>query len=283
MDESIKIYAPSHRRTDDILFYDSTTNTPFYANRSNIDKLRKTVQDVEKFTEPKKTPPKHSFEKESYFDTLKRVFIDHQVRESKLASKHPWVPILYNWFIIAAVIALFVGFFLWGMDIHIRQKAEALTATAMAEVQAEADAKEAARLEALAAEQASEDYIVRQMATEVAKLYYGAKNFEENYHYEELDFSTYSRGAFNRVENSAYPNDLIEVIRQKGQWVGYNENNPVIDRYYKMAEKHVRAWRAETTKPISNDYVYAELTEHGIYLKNDFNANGYARRWRAES
>jgi len=278
MDETVRIYQP---KNDDILMYDSLTNKHYLTSKSKLDEVRKVVNDV--IPDPEnKTPKRNADRKESYLETLVKVFKDADKKEKRLMLKHPWVPIIYNWIVIACVVALFISFFLWGLDIRIRTKAEALTASAMAEVQAEADAQEAARLQALAAEQASEDYIVKQMATAVSKLYYGIRNFEEKYHYGEADFETYSRCAFNRVENKSYPNDLIEVINQKDQWIGYNEDSPVIDRYYILAEKHIRAWRNETTKPITTDYVYAELTANGVYLKNDYNANGYAIRWRAQ-
>ena len=275
-DEQVKVYEP---KGSNHIHYESIEDSWKKTMNNGDSKKEIRVQPKKMMPNPK---PRHiEYKKEKPLETLKRTFEDFRRKEHMLMGKHPWVPIFYNWLIVVVIVALFISFGIWGMDIHIRHKAEALTASAMAEVQAEANAQEQARIQALAAEQASEEYIVKQMSTSLAKLYYGLKNFEEKYHYNETDFETYGRGVFNRVENKAYSNDLIEVINQKDQWVGYNESNPVIDRYYNMAEKHIKAWRSETIKPISNDFVYAELTENGIYLKNDINANGYARRWRA--
>ena len=257
MDETVRIYNPKNNS----LFDDVKNEIKRFDDEMNSNQV------------PKKQ--KH----ETRFDTLRKVVDDIEKRTSRLANNHPWAVIFYRWAIALLIILLFASFVWWGMDIHIRHKAEALTASAMAEVQAEA----AARLQALAAEKASEDYVVKEMATSLSKLYYGIKNFEEKYHYSETDFETYGRSVFNRVENSKYPNDLFDVINQEKQWVGYSDSNPVIDHYYNLAEKHVRMWRTETTKPVSNDYVFAELTENGIYLRNKFDADGYARRWRAGS
>ena len=144
-----------------------------------------------------------------------------------------------------------------------------------AQRQAEAEA-EAAELAAL---KASEDYIIGQEATELAKAFYGIRLFVDKYGYTEKDFETYARCIFNRAD--AGNGNLIEVIRREGQFLGYSEQNPVIDEYYEMALKFVQQWHSETTKPVDASYQFAELTESGIWLKNDINADGYARRWRA--
>ena len=273
MDETVRIYNPR----SNTLVIDPYSNDMFYVN---LDDVKNEIKRFDDEMSSNQVPKK---QKETRFDTLRKVVNDIEKRTSRLANNHPWAVIFYRWAIALLIVLLFASFVWWGMDIHIRHKAEALTASAMAEVQAEAEAKETARLQALAAEKASEDYVVKEMATSLSKLYYGIKNFEEKYHYSDTDFETYGRSVFNRVENSKYPNDLFDVINQEKQWVGYSDSNPVIDHYYNLAEKHVRMWRTETTKPVSNDYVFAELTENGIYLRNKFDADGYARRWRAGS
>ncbi len=56
----------------------------------------------------------------------------------------------------------------------------------------------------------------------------------------------------------------------------------LMDKYYQMAVRHYREWKAETTKPVSNDYLWAEYTPKGIFLKYKFDAGPYDTRWRAE-
>lgn len=216
----------------------------------------------------------------SRYETMREV-VNEQVRHEKdMLFRHPWFDFTYNWLLVILIFSLFCSFAWWGVNIHIRKNAAALTATAMADYQAEQDALELARQQELAAIAASEESIMKNEASDISKVLYGVKNFIEKYHYSETDLMTLARCVMNRVENKSYSSDIHEVVNQKDQWVGYYENNPVIDQYYKIAYKAVEEWHHEETKPITNDFVFAELTPNGIWLKNDFNANGYARRWR---
>ena len=115
-----------------------------------------------------------------------------------------------------------------------------------------------------------------------ARLLYGIRNFVDKYGYTERDLNTLLRCVFNRVENAKYPSSVQEVIRQKDQWIGYSDTNPVIDGYYRIALAAVEAWHEESTKPCSNDYEWAEFREDGIWLRNKYEADGYQIRWRAE-
>ena len=97
--------------------------------------------------------------------------------------------------------------------------------------------------------------------------------------YEDADFWTYYRSAFNRAD--ATGKSLHEVLSQEGQYLGYSENNVMLEKYRKVAEEAVREWHSESSKPCDLSYQFAELTPSGIWLKADLNADGYARRWRA--
>ena len=156
-----------------------------------------------------------------------------------------------------------------------------MAATALASYQAEEQARsdEIAHQQELYAQ--SEEAVTKKMAESLAKLFYGADRFKDKYHYSDADFKTLARCVFNRVESSQYSDDIYEVIDQKDQWVGYYSTNPVLDEYFDLALTTIREWRSETVKPVSVDYLWAELTPNGIFLKNDFRADGYARRWRA--
>ena len=246
------------------------------------------------------------FKNQSRLDTLMEVFNDCEKREKAIAERFPCVNLFYNWLIGIIVIALFVSFGIWGMQISTDRKAAALAATAMAEYQADQNALEQERLRAVVAQQQSEEHIVDEMANALAKVFYGVKNFEEKYRYQESDFETLARCVFNRVENKTFAvaqkaeavaNGEIEldengkplderdyiyaIISHEDQWVGYYSNNPVLDKYQKLAAKFIKAWRAEETKPISNDYLWAEFTPNGIFLKNDYHAGAYAHRYHA--
>lgn len=276
MEETIKIYAP----------------------------LRKNTAPVK--TEKKKSNVVYMPKKQTKMETLMEVFHEHEKSEAVLMKKYPWFNIIYNWIIALLVLALFFSFSVWGVRIHNDHKAETLIATALADYKAEQDAAEQERLRAVVAQQQTEEHIVNEMANALAKVFYGAKNFEEKYRYQESDFETLARCVFNRVENKTFAvtqkaeavaNGEIEldengkplderdyiytIISHEDQWVGYYSNNPVLDKYQKMATKFIKAWRSEETKPISNDYLWAEFTPNGIFLKNDFHAGAYAHRYHA--
>ena len=215
------------------------------------------------------------------FATAKEVLAEYEDREHLLNWRYPWFNLYFNWVYALLLVGLFISFGIWGMDVHIQRKSETMAATALASYQAEEQARadEIAHQKELYAQ--SEEAVTKKMAESLAKLFYGADRFKDKYHYSDADFKTLARCVFNRVESPQYSDDIYEVIDQKDQWVGYYSTNPVLDEYFNLALTTIREWRSETVKPVSVDYLWAELTPNGIYLKNDFRADGYARRWRA--
>ena len=211
-------------------------------------------------------------------EMLKEVFLERGAWERDVTAKHPWFPIVVNWVIAALIVMLTISFILWGIDVKIQNAADKRTAEALAVRDAEQQAAETAKLQELAAIQASEDYIVEKEAEDCARALYGIRRFIEKYSYTETDLLTYLRSAFNRAD--ARNTDLHAVLSEKDQYLAYSEENPVLEEYKQAAMKAVREWHDETTKPCDMSYQFAELTENGIWLRNDFNADGYARRWR---
>ena len=228
--------------------------------------------------EPKPAVKKHS-------KSILRDILDEQKRQEKeLSAKYPAFNVFYNWGTLVLILILIFGFVQWGIRSSNEKKVSSLVATAMADYQAEQQAiadqeAEAARLEAQ-----SEAVVQQKIAEKLALVYQGADKFVDKYGYSERDFKTLGRCIFNRVESRSYSNDIFEVIDQTDQWVGYYQQNTTpMDKYYQMALKHVKEWRSETTKPCSNDYLWAEYTPRGIFLKDTYNAGPYDTRWRAEA
>lgn len=215
------------------------------------------------------------------FATAKAVLDEYEEKEHLLQWRYPWFNVVYNYVIVMLLIGLFISFGIWGVDVHIQRESESAAATALASYQAEERAKADEIAHQHKLYEQSEKVVTQKMATELAKLFFGADKFREKYNYSDADFRTLARCVFNRVENPGYSNDIYDVINQKDQWVGYYDTNPVLDEYFNLALTSIREWRSETVKPVSNDYLWAEFTPNGIFLKNDFRADGYARRWRA--
>ena len=185
-----------------------------------------------------------------------------------LKAKYPWFDIAYNWMVALLIIALFVSFGIWGVQISTERKAEALTAAARQawEEQLNDDAL-----------RETQEAIIDNEAQAVAKAFYGIDKFVEKYHYSESDLITYARCMFNRADST----DLPKVIAQTGQFTGYADNNPVLAEYYELALRLVREWHEETVKPCDTAYQFAELTPEGIFLRKEFKADAYQRRWHA--
>lgn len=208
---------------------------------------------------------------------LEEYFAEQERQESMMRFRNPGFDVVYNWMIALLIVALFGSFVWWGLDIRTRRMADEMTATALASWQAEQQAAEDARQQELAAARASEEYVMKQEATAAAKALVAIQNFVDKYHYSTSDLRTYLRCMANRAD--ATGNTLAAVVAQPQQFLGYSDNNPVLDEYYSLAYEFVNEWRHEETKPCSSDYQWAELTPDGIFLKADINANGYQRRW----
>ena len=210
---------------------------------------------------------------------LKEYFDRQRQLEADLNFRHPWFNVMFNYTVAMCMICLVISLVIWGVDVHTERKAEAMTATALASWQAEQEEIQKAEAEQLAAQKASEDYIITQEAREVAKAFYGIRLFIERYGYDKTDLETYARVMFNRSE--AKKTDLKTIIAKKDQFTGYSEDNLVLDVYYTPALEFVTTWHSEEVKPCDLSYQWAELTDKGIFLVNEFNADGYVRRWHS--
>lgn len=212
-------------------------------------------------------------------ELLIEVFNEQAERTHWLERKHPWFEILWNWTIALLLGLLLVSTIVYGIQNKIERKVEEKIVTVRTEFEAARQAEEDAEAERLKAIQASEEAVMNQEATALARAFYGIRLFVDKYGYTERDFQTYARCVFNRAD--ARDGKISEIIAQKGQFLGYSEDNPVLDEYFSMALKFVKEWHSETTKPCDSDFQFAELLADGVWLTKTLNADGYARRWRA--
>ena len=215
---------------------------------------------------------------ETRWESLQSVFEEHAEKERELAFKHPLIPIICNWMIVAAVIMLGISFVIWGVNIHIQSKADAMTSEALAAKEQERQAEEFAKLQEQAALEASAEKIIENEAIDCAKALYGIRLFVDKYHYSEIDLKTYLRSAFNRADAK---NISLHDVLFDGQYLASDEKNTVLDEYKQIALKAVKEWHEETSKPCDTSYQFAELNDNGIYLVPTPNPDGYTRRWRA--
>ena len=210
---------------------------------------------------------------------MEEILLAHEQMEHDMEFRHKWVPLFYNWVVALLVVILFGSFVWWGLDIHSRHMADEMLATTLAEMDAEHEQMLAAAEAEQAAIKASEEHIMTEEAKVIAKAFYGIRNFVEKYGYTTTDLETYARCIFNRAD--ATGQSIEEVVSKKDQFLGYAEGNQLVKEYYDQAIRFVNDWHNEEVKPCDSSYQWAELNEDGIWLRNSFKADGYARRWHA--
>jgi len=85
----------------------------------------------------------------------------------------------------------------------------------------------------------------------------------------------------NRVDDSRYPDSIIEVCKQPCQWVGYADDNPVLEPLYQTAYRMITEWRNGTHRPMDTSYVFAERTTDSIILRNTYEVTARTRYYEA--
>ena len=287
MDETIKLYTPRQNRIkyemlDDII--EEVKNEESKGGKTNKKKEIK----LHRSRNDNSTSTKSKWK--SRLNSLCEVLVEHEKWISRMTYKHSWFNLVYNWVIWILLAALILSTVFYTIQWQKDRKEQAIRATAYAEWTAEEEAKKKAEKEQQesleAIEKASEEYTVNRMTTALSKMYYGIKNFETKYHYKELDFKTYGRCGWDRLLSGKYSDrelrdyeNFEKILFQEDQFLSCYENNPDVEPYHTMANNHIKEWRAEKVAPVSNDFIYAELTENGVYLRNVYKADGYARRW----
>ncbi len=117
----------------------------------------------------------------------------------------------------------------------------------------------------------------KQEASTFARLMAGLKL----YGYGADDFRTLAQGIACRVANPAYPNTIVEVIEQAGQWPGYSEATEVTQANYDLASKILSELAAQEHPAISSDYVYASFERDCITLRDTWDISTRTHFWRA--
>lgn len=217
------------------------------------------------------------------------VLAEQAEQERNMMFRHNWVPLTYNWVIAFTAMLLIIALAGWGIQAHKEHRDAGIVATARESWEQEQQAAANAENEKKEQEARSYEAFLLLEKQYCGKALYGIHRFVEKYHYDELDLKTYLRSAFNRVDTMLQGKNFTEEERAQalhdvlfgGQYLASQENNPTLKEYEDVAEEALREWHAEQAKPVDLRYQFAELTESGIYLKNDINADGYARRWHA--
>lgn len=113
-------------------------------------------------------------------------------------------------------------------------------------------------------------------AEEVARVMYGMARNHASQHQQTVVWCV-----LNRVDDSRFPDSIIEVCRQSQQWVGYSEDNPVLEDMYQTAYRMITEWRNGAHRPMDTSYVFAERTADSIILRNTYEISGRTRYYEA--
>ena len=79
----------------------------------------------------------------------------------------------------------------------------------------------------------------------------------------------------NRVDNplDIYPDDVYSVCSQKSAFMGWDENNPVLDNLYSIALKEMRVWRSGV-RPMDTKFVFLDWNAREIMLRDQLEERG---------
>lgn len=113
-------------------------------------------------------------------------------------------------------------------------------------------------------------------AKDLARVLYGVKENSTD------DLRTLCWCVFNRVDSAEYANSVAEVVAQPKQWMGYKDDNPVLDNLYKLAREELLKWREGAVRPCSADYVFMIWSPNEIVLRNTWVNSSSTRYWRAK-
>jgi hypothetical protein len=212
---------------------------------------------------------------------LAKVDADYAREIENLRFRHKKANDLYKLLVFLCVLGLTLSLYSWGLDLWAQRRADQQTADARVLWDAELAAKEEAQAAELAAAQKSEEAILDRWASAGAKMLYGIRNFREKYNYSDTDYETYLQCVYNRYLYGNKLTDIPVIISQKDQFLGFSDTNPVLDDLYRLSRAFFEAKLRDTSLACDPSYRFAELTPQGIYLVDQFGADGYVRRWHA--
>lgn len=116
---------------------------------------------------------------------------------------------------------------------------------------------------------------IEREAEYIAKVIYGtARNHAES------DKKAVVWCILNRVEHHSHPNTIAEVCEQPKQWMGYSNDNPVLDENYNLALTELKTWYSGGHRPMSNEYIYLSWSSKEILLRDTFEEDRNTNYWR---
>ena len=108
----------------------------------------------------------------------------------------------------------------------------------------------------------------------LARMLYAYRNNSER------DLRTAIWCALNRTDSPGFPNSVKEVCQQPSQWMGYSDDNPILENLYEIAIKELETWH-NNYRPVNRDYVYLSWSSKEIVLRDTYEKGPNTRYWQA--
>ena len=124
-------------------------------------------------------------------------------------------------------------------------------------------------------EEVTYDQYIQKEAEYIARVLYGtARNNSER------DQRTVVWCILNRVDSIGYPGTVKEVCQQESQWMGYSDNNPILNNLYDIAKRELETWYSGY-RPVAPEYVYMSWSSSQIILRDTWENKTNTNYWQA--
>ena len=208
----------------------------------------------------------------SIFREINRNQSDH---EHLLQWRYPWFNMVFNYLYAFLILLLAVSLIWWSGNVYKERKE--------AEAQNERDRIQAEEL-ANAEEQKRKEFeeMLERWSEAGAKMLWGIRDFRNLYGYTAKDLETYLRCPWNRYLEGKKLTDIETIIFKDEQFTGCYRSNAAPDKDKAFARLCFEKFLSEEIPSCDTSYTFAELTPNGIFLTDEFGADGYVLRWQAQ-
>lgn len=86
---------------------------------------------------------------------------------------------------------------------------------------------------------------------------------------------------FNRVDSANYPDNVDEVLWQKGQFCEYSDSEAPTEGNMVIATNQVSRWRSGDIRPVPSTAVFITVSSDGVVLRDNFEETRSTGHWRA--
>lgn len=85
----------------------------------------------------------------------------------------------------------------------------------------------------------------------------------------------------NRVDSQWYPGTVYDVCSQDSQWMGWSDDNPVVERLYNIALEAVTQWHSGI-HAVSTEFLFLDWNTREITLRSKFETGRGCHYWYEE-